>query len=132
MTTLYLIRGVPGCGKSTLAQTLYDAALVSAVVEADQHFIDVDGNYVFDVSKLGEAHNRCKQRVELYLNRGFSVVVSNTSTAEKEVKTYQDIAEKYNAKFVSVVLENRHEGKNQHGVHDEKIQQMKNRFSIKL
>ena len=132
MTTLYLIRGCPGCGKSTLVKTLYGAAIVSAVIEADQHFINEYGNYVFDASKLGEAHNRCKQRVELYLNRGFSVAVSNTSTTEKEVKTYQDIAEKYNAKFVSIVLENRHDGNNQHGVPDEKIQQMKNRFSIKL
>lgn len=131
MTTLYLIRGVPGCGKSTLAQTLYNTAVVSAIIEADQYFMQ-DGEYKFDASKLGIAHKVAQDRVATCLLDGFSVAVSNTSTTEKEVKTYQDIAEKYNAKFVSIVLENRHEGKNQHGVPDEKIQQMQNRFSIKL
>lgn len=133
MTTLYLIRGVPGSGKSTFANTLLDAAIVSAVLEADKHFIDyITGEYKFDASQLGVAHTRCKQRCTEYLMEGYSVAVSNTSTTEKEVLPYKEIADRLGAKFVSIIVENRHEGKNVHNVPEEKIQQMKQRFSVKL
>lgn len=63
---------------------------------------------------------------------GYSVAVSNTSTTEREVETYTKIAEESGAKFVSIIVENRHDGVNIHNVPEEKVQQMKNRFSVKL
>lgn len=134
MTTLYLIRGVCGSGKSTFATELYQAGIVSAVLEADQHFIDpVTGEYKFDANQLAVAHVRCQQRCIEYLIEGKSVAVSNTSTTEREVHTYKEIAERIiGCKFVSIVVESRHSGKNQHGVPEEKVQQMRNRFSVKL
>lgn len=130
--TLYLIRGVPGCGKSTLARSLQDNGLVIGVFEADQYFEHPDGQYNFDASQLGVAHKSCQNNALHYLSQGMSVAVSNTSTTEKEVETYRKIAEDCNANFVSIVVENRHNGVNVHNVPEEKIQQMKNRFSIKL
>lgn len=131
MPTLYLIRGVPGSGKSTLAQTLLDSGVVSSVLEADNYFY-VNGEYVFDASKLGYAHQYCQDWTKQYLKDGHSVAVSNTSTTEKEVAVYQQIAELTGSKFVSIIVENRHEGQNIHNVPSEKIRQMKNRFSVKL
>lgn len=132
MPTLYLIRGVPGSGKSTFAKSLHQAGIVSEVMEADDFFIDAEGKYKFNPSHLYDAHALCQDRTELYLREGFSIAVSNTSTNEKEVESYRKIAEKHNAKFVSIIMENRHEGVNVHNVPEEKIQQMKNRFSVKL
>lgn len=133
MTTLYLIRGVCGSGKSTFATELYQAGIVSAVLEADQHFIDpVTGEYKFDANQLAVAHVRCQLRCKEYLIEGKSVAVSNTSTTEREVHTYQEIAERLGCKFVSIVVENRHGGSNVHNVPIEKLNQMKSRFSIKL
>ncbi len=131
MPTLYLIRGVPGSGKSTLAQTLLDSGVVSSVLEADNYFY-VNGEYVFDASKLGYAHQYCQDWTKQYLKDGHSVAVSNTSTTEKEVAVYQQIAELTGSKFVSIIVENRHEGQNIHNVPSEKIRQMKNRFSVNL
>lgn len=131
MQTLYLIRGVPGSGKSTLAKTLFESGIVSTILEADNHFY-VDGEYVFDASKLGHAHRYCQYWAKQYLQDNLSVAVSNTSTTEKEVAIYQQIAELTGSKFVSIIVENRHEGQNVHNVPPEKIQQMKNRFSVKL
>lgn len=54
MTTLYLIRGIPGSGKSTFAQNLYSFGMVEAVIEADDYFY-TDGVYQFDPSMLGSA-----------------------------------------------------------------------------
>ena len=130
--TLYLIRGIPGSGKSTLAQSLLDAGLVAAVYEADSFFVQEDGTYKFNHLMLGHAHGLCQTNAYETLKSGNSVAVSNTSTTEKEVAAYQQMAAELGAKFVSLVVESRHDGKNQHGVPEEKLQQMRNRFSVKL
>lgn len=131
MHTLYLIRGIPGSGKSTLGTVLIQSGVVSVSIEADDYFVR-GGLYNFDATKLGEAHSYCKGRVSNYLAAGLSVAVTNTSTTEKEVAAYKELADKYDAKFVSIIVENRHDGVNVHNVPQEKLEQMKNRFSIKL
>lgn len=131
MPTLYLIRGLPGSGKSTLAKQLYENGVVEDYVEADQHFIS-DGKYQFNASEIGLAHTFCQDKVKYSIRNERSVAVSNTSTTEKEVETYRKIAEEFGAQFVSIIVENRHGGKNIHNVPEEKIQQMRNRFSVKL
>lgn len=132
MVKLFLIRGVPGSGKSSFAQDLLDSFVVGAICEADYYFTSGHGDYNFDASKLKEAHNYCQELARSNLKIGVSVVVSNTSTTEKEVETYRKIAEEFGAQFISIVVESRHDGKNQHNVPIDKIQQMKQRFSIKL
>lgn len=128
---LYLIRGVSGAGKSTFAQRLWEAGVVDRVFEADDWFYS-EGEYKFDATKLRAAHNVCQYNTYFSLKHGFSVAVANTSTTEKEVQTYKEIADDLNAHFISVIIENRHGGVNTHGVPEEKIQQMKDRFNVKL
>ena len=129
--TLYLIRGVPGSGKSSFAQSLLDKFVVQRIYEADQYFVQ-NGEYQFDPTHLEQAHNDCKRKTWLALYEGMSVAVSNTSCTEWEVETYAIIARETEANFVSVIIENRHEGKNIHGCPDAKVEQMKRKFSIKL
>lgn len=126
---LILVRGLPGSGKSSFGRLLSELGM--CCIEADDYFI-TNVEYRFNASKLKEAHKECQEKVKNCLFSGFSVIVSNTSTTEKEVKIYQDIANEYNAKFISLVIENRHDGVNIHNVPEEKLIQMKNRFSIKL
>lgn len=130
--TLYLIRGVPGSGKSSLGFALLRAGLVGYSFEADDYFLDSRGNYNFDPSKLKQAHEYCQNQVKQVLHHRVNVAVTNTSTTEKEVQVYEEIAKEYGAKFVSLIVENRHGGTSIHAVPEEKVQQMKNRFSIKL
>jgi len=58
--------------------------------------------------------------------------VSNTFTQEWEMDAYYQLAEKYRYQVFSVIVENRHEGVNQHGVPQDKLEVMRNRFEIKL
>jgi hypothetical protein len=60
------------------------------------------------------------------------VVVSNTFTQEWEMQPYFDMAETYGYRVYSLVVENRHGGVNEHGVSDESLTKMENRFEVKL
>ncbi len=130
--TLYLIRGVPGSGKSTLAANLWGTMTVERVYEADQYFYDNNGVYEFNPMKLHKAHEQCQRNTRKALSEGLSVAVSNTSCAEWEVETYQNIAAEFNANFVSIIVENRHGNENIHGCSDDKVEQMKRKFHVKL
>jgi len=139
MKELFLLRGLPGSGKSTLAN-----CIGGTWVEADQYFVNKEGMYQFDATKLKEAHKYCQARVEQamefysngediikYTSFG-KIVVANTFTQEWEMQPYYDLAEKYGYRVYSLIVENRHSGINSHGVPEEKLVQMKNRFEVCL
>lgn len=129
MKQLILLRGLPGSGKSTVAK-LFDKALH---FEADMYFLDADGNYQFDASKIKNAHNWCRDSVMDAMKEGHPiVVVSNTFTQEWEMNVYYLLAEELGYRVISMIVENRHAGKNIHGCPDDKIEQMRNRFEFKL
>ena len=132
---LILLRGLPGSGKSTLGDViLYTNQLTNQdVLSADNFFIDKNGEYVFDVSKIKEAHNTCQQKCAERMKHQFlQIVVANTFTEEWEMKPYFEMAERYNYRIHTVIVENRHGNKNIHNVPDEKLQSMKSRFDIQI
>jgi len=133
MKNLYLLRGLPGSGKSTLSEQLGGSHF-----ETDKYFVGENGEYNFDGSKLKEAHQWCQDSVAnaMVLNHttgeNETIVISNTFTQEWEMKPYMDMAKNWGYRVFTIIVENRHGGVNQHGVPDEKLQQMKDRFEIKL
>ena len=128
MKELYLLRGLPGSGKSTLAKSISDVHY-----EADMYFVNADGEYVFNPALLKDAHKWCQitTRIAMEYNTP-KVVVSNTFTQEWEMEAYYKLAEDYGYVVFSLVVENRHGGINEHGVPVDKLEQMKNRFEVKL
>lgn len=127
MKELYLLRGLPGSGKSTLAESLGGLNM-----EADQYFT-YEGKYEFDASKLKEAHAWCQNAVSVWMTKDVpKITVSNTFTQEWEMQPYYDLAEKYGYRVYSLIVENRHSGINSHGVPEEKLVQMKERFEVQL
>lgn len=137
MKELILLRGVPGSGKSTTARLLGAVGAGIAHFEADMFFIE-DGKYKFDGSKIKAAHNWCKNSVEhaMLLNHttgdNSRIIVSNTFTQEWEMESYYELAKSWGYTVFSLIVENRHDGINEHGVPEDKVEQMRNRFEIKL
>lgn len=92
---LYLIRGVLGSGKTTLANAIRaelakDGQAVYRV-EADQFFTSVRNgvdHYRFDRRFIGAAHDLCYGRTMKYLMDGCSVVVANTFVTAREIDRY--------------------------------------------
>ena len=125
---LYILRGLPGAGKSTLAKSLGGKH-----VEADIFHLDKDGNYNWKPEKVKDAHIWCQTIVRGWMTDSEErIVVSNTFTQEWEMKPYLEWAEDFNYKVFSLIVENRHSGVNEHNVPEEVLNKMKDRFEIKL
>lgn len=148
MKSLYLIRGVSGSGKSTLAEQLSENGKYP-VLSADMYFEDSDGNYDWDGSKIKDAHAWCRSQVSCvmsgeskfivfpnktpkFVGDNGKIFVANTFTQEWEMEDYFKLAEQYDYQVFTIIVENRHDGKNVHDVPDEILQKMKERFSVKL
>ena len=124
---LIIVRGLPGSGKSTVAELIG-----GEICTADDYFM-VNGVYKFYKSKLGEAHHYCQTKCRLKMaNASPKIVVANTSSTEKEMRPYFELAKEFGYRVFTVIVEKRHGGNNIHSVPEETISRMRLRFDIKL
>lgn len=124
----FILRGIPGSGKSTTAKILQQG-LNGQFYEADQYFM-VDGEYKFDRNKLGSAHQWCQTAVAAELAAGWDCIVSNTFTTIKELRPYFKIGAKLGIK-PSVLTCHGNYG-SIHGVPDDALKAMRDRFVYNL
>lgn len=126
---LIIVRGLPGSGKSSFAKLLEQPGCICT---ADDYLM-VEGKYIWSPERAGMAHKKCQNKCEELMRLQFPrVVIANTSTTDRELRPYYDLAKKYNYQVFSVIVENRHEGENEHNVPEETLKKMLDRFSIKL
>lgn len=119
MPELIIIRGLPGSGKSTLAKQFED--LGYSHIETDQFFCQ-SGEYIFDATKLQEAHEWCFNRVKNLLDGGENVCVSNTFSRIWEMQPYLDLS------CHKTVISCEGNYGNTHGVPDSVINNMRKRW----
>ena len=129
MKELFLLRGIPGSGKSTFAKCLGGKHL-----EADMYFIDpVTKHYNFNPKRLPNAHEWCQTTAAGYMTKNEpKIIISNTFTQEWEMTAYLDLAKKHGYRVHSLIVENRHGGINSHGVPEVALDRMESRFETKL
>lgn len=88
---LYIVRGIPGSGKSTYVSKFKTDT--NAHFEVDMFFEqNPEQEYQFDKNKLHQAHLWCQDEVRKAIREGKDVWVSNTFMTFKEVKEYIEIA----------------------------------------
>lgn len=120
MLTLTLVRGLPGSGKTTLAKSMRIDHF-----EADQFFM-VGDRYVFDPSRLSEAHAWCLRMARNSLEAGRDCVVSNTFSRRWEMAPYFEVADSTGAKVR--IIEATGNFKSVHDVPDEVVERMRVRW----
>jgi predicted ATPase len=80
---VYILRGIPGAGKSFLAEELVKNNKSSIVCCADDYFL-IDGKYLWTYEGLYAAHLYCQSKFKKALADNLElIIVSNTSTKEK-------------------------------------------------
>ena len=106
----YILRGLPGTGKSMTAYALRTGAFPSgygAVFSTDNLFM-VDGEYQFDPSKLGEYHAKNLEMAAewMHIHREVTThahcIIDNTNTQHWEYAKYVEAA-KANGFIVQVI-----------------------------
>lgn len=132
MQELILIRGLPGSGKSTFASQIAKG-LEQLVFH---HFVHIETDmyfnkgkhleYLFDASKLPEAHQWTQNWCREELKEGNSVIVSNTFSRIWEMQPYLDMAKEFDCKVTVITCEGNYG--NIHGVPEETINKMKSRW----
>lgn len=132
--TVYILRGVSGSGKSTVAEELIKDRK-GVICTADDYFETPDG-YKFDVRNLGHAHAACKAKFldALTTDEYDVIVVANTNTTAKEYESYNHYAKQSGALVIFLVVENRHDNIDVHNVPQDvrEAQERKIKSSLKL
>ncbi len=133
---LIIFRGLPASGKSTQAQSLVPKG---RDVAADDYFhtnFDRTTPYVFDGSKIPDAHQWCQSKVRSLLSddTGLPVAVANTNTMRWEMQPYIDICNALGCEYEVIDLydagltnEQLH-ARNSHGVPLEAFERMRARY----
>ena len=126
MKTLYIVRGLPGSGKSSLAKKITET-----LYSADDFFTNKKGEYNFNAKLLGKAHEWCWGKVRDAMFLGVNAVaVANTFTQAWEAEKYYQIAEEYG--YSVFVIECQNDFGNVHDVPQESIDAMKKRWEKDL
>lgn len=116
-----------GSGKTTFA------GIVSrAICCADDWFMR-DGKYTWKAENVGIAHAWCQRKCRRFMKKQIGqIVVANTSTTEKEMIPYVDLAEQFGYRVFTVITESRHGNKSIHNVPESTLEKMRARFNICL
>lgn len=130
---LILLRGLPGSGKSSLAAVLSEGGTYP-VFSVDDYFTDpVSGSYAFDYRNNHKAYSQCEQKTREAMQAGCTkIILHNTFTIAWELDIYFRLAAEYGYRVHVCTVENYHESQNIHGIADEQIRKMAEKYRIKL
>ena len=117
MNTLYIIRGLPGAGKTSLLSLLKADVL-----------IDMDE---YRQRYMQHAFSMALSTIGVHLNIG-SIAIADLFESQDECLRLKGLADKLGARSVFMVVENYHGTRDVHGVFDDRMQILAENFQIQL
>lgn len=131
--SLILLRGLPGSGKSTLAKVLSENNTYP-IFSVDDYFTDeVTGEYIFNFNDNHKAYKQCEDLTHDALHQKMpKIIIHNTFTLDWEMEPYFKLASKFNYNVFVVTVENYHGKQNSHGVTNDQLQKMAEKYKVKL
>lgn len=130
---LILLRGLPGSGKTTLADLLSENGNYPVFSVDDYFTCPETGDYEFDYKNNHLAYKQCEENTKLQMmNKTSKIIIHNTFTIDWELEIYFKLAAQFGYKVFVLTVENYHQGKNSHQISDEQIQKMAEKYKVKL
>jgi len=137
MVKMFILRGLPGSGKSTYAKAIKEKLMKAGVhenevviCEADDFFMkkQPDGSlkYEWDGNQVALAYAECQKKAEEGIVEGKYVIIANVNPSASDLQIYLDMANRHNAEFKVFRLMNSFQ--NLHGVPPEKMEKYAARF----
>lgn len=122
---LILIRGIPGSGKSTIAQDLLKLNPEQfRHYENDMFLYDKEGNYLWSEERIIAANKKCYWSTKNALQLEFNVIVSNCFIKNSSIKRYAKLVNSEDL----FIIETDTEYNNIHQVSNETIHSMKSNY----
>ena len=132
MPSLIILRGLPGSGKSTLAEILSEDKW--PVFSIDSYFTDpVTNVYTFKFAENHLAYQQCQDQTQKAIQDKIEkIFVDNTFTLDWEIEPYFKMAAEANYTVFVTTVENYHRSKNIHGIEDEQLKKMADKYKVIL
>ncbi len=132
MNALIILRGLPGSGKTTLANLLSENKW--PVFSIDSYFTDpITKEYNFQFDKNHLAYKNCEAQTQKAMQNNIAkIFIDNVFSIDWEIEPYFKLASIYNYSVHVVTVENYHGSKNKHNISDEQLQKMAAKYKVKL
>lgn len=128
---LYVVRGLPGAGKSTFAKRLqgYLGGEGRCLhIEADMFHVGADGVYRYVLENAEAAHRWCFEGVRAGLLGGKDVVVSNTSLSLEYLMPYVELGKECGVGVEVILVKGSYP--NVHEVPEDVLVEMRGMFEV--
>jgi len=130
--SLILLRGLPGSGKTTLANLLSENKKYP-VFSIDDYFTDEKGTYHFKFDENHLAYKLCEENTrKSMMATTEKIFLHNTFTIDWEIETYFKLAKEFDYQIHVLTVENYHGTKNIHDISDEQMKKMAEKYKVKL
>jgi NEDD4-binding protein 2 len=98
--TMYILRGLPGSGKSSISKYLSEYFEECSVFSADDYFMK-NGVYSWSKDKIEQAHITCYNKVKMCANNGDPfIVVDNTNSRVNEFAQYVELGKNFGYRII--------------------------------
>jgi predicted kinase len=130
---LILLRGLPGAGKSSLANVLSEIGKYP-VFAIDNYFTNkITGEYQFNFAENYIAYQQCENLCKQALAHGITkVFIDNTFTLDWELTPYFKLAAEFDYTLYVITVEKYHDNKNVHDISQEQLEKMAEKYKVKL